>query len=372
MLHKNNRWGMLAIVCIAIMAFLVAGTMTSCEGPEGPAGTTGATGPQGPAGNDGQDGEDGEDGEDGTDITEAACLECHNNDVLIAKRFELNTHAHATMPYSLSRGGREGCGRCHSHQNFLNYINTGSDETLDTVTGLTCKSCHTLHNSDEVDDFSYGLVADGEVTYLTGETHSFGAGNPSNLCINCHQPRRNWGAYDTTPENGSDEVTITSGHAGPHYGIAGSIVFGEGGDDRNGRALNQGVFGPHSSMGCVDCHMGSDSNHEFYPVVANCTGCHTSATNFDINGAATEMHEAVHAIEMELVRLGWFEENEDGTISSLASTSNPLVMTGQQYTAFWNFVVIEEGAGWEYHNPPYMRALINNIEENLGLPVTSW
>lgn len=342
-----------SIPVVLILVFCSLFLFTACEGPEGPAGADGA---------------------DGTDITEAACLTCHNNDIILEKRFELNMHLHATMPNSLSRGGREGCGRCHSHENFRNYIETGADMALETVTGLTCKSCHTLHDNAEVDSFSYALVTDDltEISFLTGGTETFGAGNPGNLCLSCHQPRRDYTAYDETPTVATDSVSITSSHAGPHYGVNGAVIFGKGADDRNGTvALNQGP-GTHAGPGCVSCHMGANDNHEFSPSVDNCQSCHAGATDFDINGAATAMHDAIATIEAELVARGWFEDDGSGGISSTASSSTPIELTGVEYTAFWNYLVLEEDKGHLYHNPPYVKAIINNIEQNLGLTQTIW
>ncbi len=356
-MNNSTRKSLLLSWFVALSVLLVL-SLTNCEGPEGPAGPAGA---------------DGTHGSDGTDITEAACLTCHNNDVIIEKRYELNMHDHATMANSLSRGGREGCGRCHSHENFRNYVETGADMSLETVTGLTCKSCHTLHDTSEVDSFSFGLVVDtSEVDFLTGGTETFGDGHPANLCITCHQPRRDYSAYDTTPTVGTDSVSITSSHAGPHYGMNGSLIFGKGADDRNGTvALNQGPMA-HASAGCVSCHMGANSNHEFHPSVDNCESCHAGASDFDINGAATAMHDAIVAIEAELVAIGWYEDDGEGGISSLASSSAPLEMSGVEYTAFRNYNVLHADHGSIYHNPPYVKAIINNIEENLGLSLTSW
>lgn len=358
---KNSSKKMSFFNFLVALSVLVMIGLIGCEGPAGPAGAAGTAGA------------DGVDGLNGTDITEAACLTCHNNDVLIEKRYELNMHDHATMANSLSRGGREGCGRCHSHENFLNYVKTGADMSLATVTGLTCKSCHTLHDSDSVDTFSFGLVVSGSVDFLTGGTETFGEDSPSNLCITCHQPRRDYTAYDETPEDGSDSVSVTSSHAGPHYGMNGSLIFGKGADDRNGSVdLSQGEMA-HASAGCVSCHMGGNDNHSFNPDSDNCVSCHAGASDFDINGAASKMHDAIVAVEAKLVEKGWYSVDiEDGGISSNASSSAPLQFSGAEYTAFWNYNVIHSDHGSIYHNPPYVKAIINNIEENLGMPLTSW
>lgn len=358
------------------LSLLVIMGLIGCEGPAGPAGANGVDGINGVDGVDGVDGVngingvDGIDGADGVDITSGACLTCHSDDVIIAKRAELNTHDHATMANSLSRGGREGCGRCHSHENFRSYVQTGADMNLETVTGLTCKSCHSLHDSENVNDFTYGVLINGSVDFLTGGSKSFGEGKTSNLCLACHQPRRDYTAYDETPEDATDGVSITSSHAGPHYGMMGSMLFGEGADDRNG-SLDQGAMA-HASVGCVPCHMGGNESHTFVPVTDNCSTCHAGASDFDINGAATKMHDAIVVIEAKLVENGWYAYDEDGNVGSLASSSAPLELSGAEYTAFWNYNTLHADHGAIYHNPPYVKAIINNIETNLGMPLTSW
>ena len=277
------------------------------------------------------------------------------------------------MENTLSRGTSATCGRCHSHESFVSYVTTGEFTALESVIGLTCKSCHTLHNSSEVDSFSFGLrVTGGDVEYLTGGTETFGVDAPSNTCVTCHQPRRDYTYYDDTPAVATDSVSITSSYAGPHYGITGSLIFGKGADDRNGTvALDQGEMA-HASSGCVSCHMGEGRNHTFEPDVDNCQTCHSGASNFDMNGIPTKINDAVHAIELEFVTLGALEDDGEGGFDQTASSSAPTVLSGVQYSAFWNYLVLHSDHGSTYHNPPYVKAIINNVEENLGMTLTTW
>jgi hypothetical protein len=355
--------------------------LIGCEGPEGPAGPAGAQGEQGPAGPqgeqgppgaDGIDGVDGADGSDGIDMTASACTSCHNDDDIVIKRYQLDMHAHvmggAVGGYY---GGRSGCSQCHGHEGFRTYVQTGEAPAIATATPLNCKTCHTLHDDENVGNFSYDVLVTTPPETLTGLDLGFGDAATTNLCLQCHQPRRTFDAYDDTPDNPSDPVTITSSHAGPHYGQMGSNLFGVGADTRNGTFSFEGPMAHSSGANCVSCHMGNSDDHGFHAVAGNCTTCHAGATSIDINGAATKMHDAIVIIEAKLVELGWYSEGEDG-LESNASSSNPLEMTGPEFTAFWNYNVIHSDHGAFYHNPPYAKAMINNIEENLGLPVTSW
>lgn len=357
-----NQYIKIVLLVVLAMFFIF---FIACEGPAGPAGV------------DGIDGVDGTDGADGVDITSAACLRCHSEDIVYGMRAELNLHDHATMANSLSRGGRAGCGRCHSHENFINYVNTGEDKAVDPVTGLTCKSCHKLHDSADVDDFTWDLRANGDIEFLTGETGSFGKvfeimDASSNLCLNCHQARRGYDYYDSTPDNAADDVSLTSSHSGPHYGQTGNLIFGWGADNRNGTvALDQGP-GTHSQVGCVPCHMGDGNTHTFRPDIDNCVSCHAGADDFDINGAETAMHDAVHAIELAFVALGALEDDGEGGFDQTASSGSPTVLTGVQFSAFWNYLMLHADHGYAIHNPPFVKAVINSIEENLGLVQTAW
>ncbi|MEE9573774.1 MAG: hypothetical protein V3W20_12045, partial [Candidatus Neomarinimicrobiota bacterium] len=269
----------------------------------------------------------------------------------------------ATMANSLSRGGRASCGRCHSHENFVSFWETGETHDLTSVTGLTCKSCHTLHDSDDADDFSFATRVNGDIEYLTGNIETFGSDSPSNVCIACHQPRRDYTYYDDTPDDATDSVSLTSSHAGPHYGITGSLIFGVGADDRNGSVdLDQGPM-QHAEAGCVTCHMGESRKHTWEPDTDNCESCHGSISNFDIHGAPTKMEDAIHAIELAFVTIGALEDDGDGGFDQTASGSSPTVLTGVQYSAFWNYLALHSDHGYLYHNPPYVKAIINNIEE---------
>ncbi len=376
MRNKKNRSYLLNL--FAVLSFFLMIGLIGCEGPEGPAGPQGEQGEQGeqgdqgPAGKDGINGVNGADGADGLDMTSSACTSCHNDDVIMEKRFELDMADHATFPNSLSRGGSVGCGRCHSHENFRTYVQTGADVARETVTGLTCKSCHKLHDDGNVGNFSYDVLVTTPPTTLTDVNISFGANAATNLCLQCHQPRRDYSTYDSTPADGTDSVSITSAHAGPHYSQTGSNLFGFGADDRNGTVnLKQGAMVHATGASCVSCHMGANSNHNFAAVVKNCQTCHSGASSIDINGAATKMHDAVVVIEAKLVEIGWYSVDGDG-ISSNASSSKPLKMSGPEFSAFWNYNIIHSDHGAFYHNPPYAKAMINSIEENLGMTLTTW
>ena len=373
---KKSRKGYFFLDFMAVLSFLLIIGLVGCEGPEGPAGPQGPQGEQGeqgPPGADGIDGVDGVDGADGIDMTSSACTSCHNDDAIVQKRFELEMHNHFLMPIGLGyAGARSGCARCHSHEGFRTFLQTGSDDVSGTVTSFNCKSCHTLHDDDNVGNFTYDVLVTDPPETLTDVDISFGQNVATNLCLQCHQPRRDLTAYDETPENGADSVSITSSHAGPHYGQMGSNLFGFGADDRNGSvALNQGAMAHATSANCVSCHMGENNDHNFAAVAGNCEPCHSGASDIDINGAATKMHDAIVLIEAELVARGWYSVDGDG-LSSNASSSTPLNMSGPEFTAFWNYNIIHADHGAFYHNPPYAKAIINNIEENLGLTLTTW
>ena len=84
------------------------------------------------------------------------------------------------------------------------------------------------------------------------------------------------------------------------------------------------------------------------------------------------MHDAIHAIELAFVTLGFLEDNGEGGFDQTASSSAPSVFTGAQFSIFWNYTVLHSDHGSVYHNPPFAKAMINSIEEALGLAITAW
>ena len=369
-------------VFTTILAGLVLGlfVFTSCEGPAGPAGADGT---------DGLDGTNGVDGVDGVD-GEVACLVCHNTTTKsdITVQFARSQHASGAIAVDYA-GGRASCAQCHSHDGFVEYALNGEvAEDIADPKAWECSTCHNLHTTFEEDDYAFRLA--DAVTMIDDGTTVVDEGS-NNLCINCHQARRDRVSYDGVVDttykrtftgddaavyaqttsigpNGSVTVNgtgdtvvvvfdvpmathayISSTHAGPHHGPQANLWYGYGGSE-----VGQ-MYSPHSG-GCVSCHMGPNKNHSFWPVAENCDACHGSkeaeleaiAARIEAVGEALEALHAVHF---------------DGEAWHPMYASLPKA----EMDAWWNFMYVLEDRSNGAHNPTYIKALLTSCENTLGI-----
>jgi len=187
------------------------------------------------------------------------------------------------------------------------------------------------------------------------------------LCVNCHQPRRDF----PVAENGV--ISDITSHWGPHHGPQSSMLLGAGGSV-------EGSPSAHYQMvedTCVGCHMGEGRSHTFEPDVATCQGCHADAENFDINGVQTEVQAMVDELGNLLVAEGVLSSLEETTPEGIDSATfeylveqgvvvaetpgHPTVTEAPENvaTALYNWLyVAHEDKSLGVHNPAYTKALL--------------
>jgi hypothetical protein len=332
---------------------LAAFTMMGCEGEEGPVGATGpagevgptgATGVAGPAGADGADGADGANGADG-DLSQLTCTQCHNStNIITGKLADWDQSAHGTGGSFLYAGGRGSCAGCHSGASFSDMIANGENWSNFSgggdpqATRQDCRTCHQVHVTGTEADWALTTSTAVALEAVEGQTWDRGT---SNLCVNCHQPRRIMDAADA-----DGNVTITSSHWGPHYGAQSSMLLGVGGAIDGSPALHYTLV----DNGCVTCHLGEGDEHSFVPTVAACTQCHSDAESFDINGAVTEIGAMIDELGAGLVTAGLLDEE----FHPIGGT----VATEAQAAAVWNYRHIYQDHSHGVHNPAYTKALL--------------
>ncbi|MCK5332017.1 MAG: hypothetical protein KAK01_11450 [Candidatus Marinimicrobia bacterium] len=329
---------------VGAMVIMVAMSSIGCEGPEGQAGA------------DGVDGIDGVDGVDGN----VTCLSCHEESNMLEIRFEYNQSQHASGDISLDyAGGRSSCAECHSGSGFVEFMVTGDVEANHTPTAITCNSCHGLH-TDFTEEFpALRITADATIDLWDGTTETFGA---SNMCAFCHQPRRGYLDYDDTVA-GDDSASITSSHAGPHHGPQAGVLLGTIGDGRNG-TTSIDVTNQHASVACVDCHMES-GDHSFWPKIESCTTCHSGLTTFDRDGFQTDIEADMVLIREELVAVHALgTDTVEGVVEYHPHVGK---ISGTEFSAWWNYMVVVEDKSLGIHNPKFVEKLVANAKENLGL-----
>ena len=274
-----------------------------------------------------------------------SCADCHDaSDLITAKRTQWEESLHGTGE-SFARGTSAGCAGCHSGSAFPLMVeaglNPGSVSTGDPdPTRQDCRTCHMIHDTFTMQDFALRTTAPVAMYAVSGAIYDGGAGN---LCVNCHQPRRD------APVAVGGTVTGISEHWGPHHGPQSAMLLGRAGAGPTG--TQHGHYAIENT--CVDCHMGDGDNHTFEPVLAKCRECHTSATNFDVNGVQTEIAALGDSLGAKLLALGLINEN--------SADGHPIVSSAPeaQGYALWNWVyVMHEDKSLGVHNYAYAKALL--------------
>lgn len=336
---KKNYFSYLLLIGVIIM-----GLMVSCT-KEGPAGVAGA------AGNNGVDGNDGTDGVDGN----VSCLQCHTLTIMNEIDDQYAESGHAAGLFVGYAGGRKDCAKCHSNEGFLETQHTGMDTTAIDVampTAITCGTCHGDHVTFdfEVDGYVVPLRATDPVALMMyGNEQTLDLGDNSNLCANCHQPRR------AGPEDdGTGNFEITSTHYGPHHGPQATLLQGIGGAEL-GTGYPAAGTDPHRiQSSCVKCHMNEDATaggHTWHMNVNACTTCHAGATDMDVNGKQTEI-------------AGLIDELADGLVANglLDDEGHPL--TGlfpiDHAKAYYNYALVVDDRSNGVHNYEYIKTLLIN------------
>ncbi len=373
---------------ITAIVFGLALTISSCtkEGPAGPAGANGTNG---------TNGVDGSDGTPGVDAN-THCLTCHTAQMMgdIDAAFAETKHA---IGGSWARGNSASCGRCHSHDGFVEFARSGEEIAAAVSTPVACGTCHADHASLEEDMTAPMRAVGPVVAVVDGETifeHGMG-----NLCATCHQARRDGDSYDglTEPEtftrtftgddievyttaafgpagyselNGTGDtltvvfdvplthVYVNSTHAGPHHGPEANMFAGISGYPANGI-----VFDRDHHTDCAGCHLGNEAigyGHSFAPDIAACNECHGEAV--DLEGMQADVTARMTAIGMKLAEIHAIHFDEEFTPHPMYSS-----LPRAQFQAFWNFMYIFEDKSAGVHNPDFTEQMLTLAETNLGL-----
>jgi hypothetical protein len=270
------------------------------------------------------------------------CGACHDDSTLIiGMRAAWSESAHG-MGESYVRGTRSSCAACHSGGAFSASVASGyapdeADKGDPYPTRQSCRACHQIHTKYTTADWA--LETTSRVPLYAFDNVTFNGGK-GNLCVNCHQPRR----QIADPEGG--KIKVTSTHWGPHHGPQSAMLLGIGGAGVRGSA------GVHSTVvrdSCVTCHLGSDNNHTFEAVLSSCTTCHADAEDFDIDGVQTEIQGLIDQVAARLEAKGLYHDG------------HPVVgeYPAAQAQALWNYIfVVVEAASLGVHNYQYTKSML--------------
>jgi hypothetical protein len=155
-----------------------------------------------------------------------SCTECHNDTTLIvSKQAQFKeTSVHGTGE-SFLRGEGTNCAGCHGSEGVKTRINAGlpphdpSVEGVTNVSPINCRTCHNIHTTYTIADFS--LTGGGQAVKLEYTDGTFDGGQ-GNLCAQCHQIRN---PEPEIPAGG--EFAVASNRFGPHYGVEAQMLLGD-------------------------------------------------------------------------------------------------------------------------------------------------
>jgi hypothetical protein len=248
------------------------------------------------------------------------------------------------------RGEGTNCAGCHGSEGTKARINAGlpphdpSVEGVVNVSPFNCRTCHNIHTTYTIADFSLTGAEQAVKMEYTAGTFDGGKGN---LCANCHQIR------NEAPVAADGNVEITSSRFGTHYGVEAQMLLGEGG---------LGVTGTPSvhyqvvADTCVACHMGEERSHTYAPEVERCLACHADAENFDMNGVQTAVEGKLEELHTLFVDKGMLNPETD---LWNASSDTPLVVPEAVAQAMWNYKFVTYDQSMGAHNSDYTNALLD-------------
>jgi hypothetical protein len=258
------------------------------------------------------------------------------------------------------------CAPCHTHQGFLERIQTGATATAEDILDpapINCRTCHQIHTTYTMADYALTVDFPNDIIF-NPEFGPVDFGEIGNLCSQCHQGR----TLAPFPVLGGDPVTITSSRYGWHHGPQAEILGGFGAFSLEGDVVEGPMAhgNPNGNEGtCGTCHMGEafgqqagghtwKMSYEYHghevDNIAGCKNCHSTLTDFDHVNLQTNVAELLEELATELVRIGVMRPDH------YAQTGT---WPAEVVAAFANWQMIEEDRSLGVHNPPYVISVLN-------------
>ncbi len=300
------------------------------------------------------------------------CFTCHSDsDIkLTAARLQYENSIHGigenTDHNRLFNPNYVACERCHTHEGFIAQV-TGVPATGDRFTAISCFTCHAPHSNGD-----FRLRVENPITLANSEVFDRGK---ANVCVQCHQSRRNVNTYVVAGVK-------LSGNWGPHHSNQGDMLIGENSYEYAGYSYTKSWHATGVTNGCVSCHM-SASLHESvgghswnmrneekgYENRSGCnvSGCHDSApitaldrpaaADFDWDGTTegtqSEIHGLLDSLQVLLVAANMV------TLTG-SPVNNRVVSTADSAGALYNFRFVEEDRSFGVHNTDYAVGLLRS------------
>jgi hypothetical protein len=293
----------------------------------------------------------------------SSCFDCHSDQstFLVAAEAQWANSRHG-MGEVVFEGESAGCARCHCSEGFIDYVAGNEVTGYENPTMIHCFTCHSPHS-----DGDFGLRTDAPVTFANEVEGDIGSGN---LCLNCHQSRRDVRSYVV------EGVSVNS-RFGPHYGPQGDMLFATGGFEFEGYTYGDMDFHRNQTVnedGCLGCHfkksegftlgghsfnMEGDVEGESMLHYDACIECHAvleDQEDFDYNGVQTEVAALLDELQTLLFAAGFVDE--DGVLTSGTRALN-------EAGAIYNFRMVREDRSMGVHNSDYAKDLLQSAIDYL-------
>ncbi len=291
-----------------------------------------------------------------------SCFECHGdaNTFLVAATQQWEHSKHATGETLNENDGE--CKGCHTSEGFVaRATGTTAPSEIENPTSIHCFTCHAPHTNG---DFALRWTA--VATLQNGATYDLKA---ANLCVACHQSRRNVSTYVTA------QTTLTS-RFGPHHGPQGDMLIGSNGYEYAGYTYERSNHRSATVDGCLDCHMRTTSQnvvggHSFNMAwgegeaeilnTAACAKCHGEISDFSQVGddfSQDSVDVLITDLEARLVAANLMADGAPQSVKTSADSAG----------AVWNLLLAKEDRSHGVHNPKYIVGLLRSAIEYIQGP----
>ena len=258
-------------------------------------------------------------------LSSDVCGACHGEPPRHARFQQWEESGHGDYDLAIleatveNRGPLAGhCGRCHSGQGFLSWIEQGNlgkwiqgaegnatvgelkalGLTNDSVHPQTCVVCHDPHEQGTTsgEPNTATVRIEGNTSMLPAGFQAKNVGRGA-LCMTCHNTRNG-------PHNDAKPPTS---HSAPHVAAQADVLMGE-----NAYFVAEGQRSSHANLQdtCTTCHMAetpppaelsyqlSGTNHTFEASSKICASCHSDA--FDGTALQAGYEEKLHKLAEEM------------------------------------------------------------------------
>lgn len=294
------------------------------------------------------------------------CFTCHSDadTRLVDADQQWQNSRHSTGSTLQENDGT--CKGCHTSEGFIaRATGTPGPDVIDNPTAIHCFTCHAPHTNG---DFTLRWTT--PALLANGQSYNLGSGN---ICVACHQARRNVATYITP------RTTMTT-RFGPHYGTQGDMLIGTNGYEYAGwtynRTMHREATTSSGKDGCLECHFKATSQyvvggHSFEmranadePLsgvtevlnVGACAPCHGTINDFNEVGPGYSVQDSVDVLVANLkARLV-----TAGLVDGATGLAKARGTSADSAGAVWNYLLAKYDRSRGVHNAQYVMGLLNS------------